>query len=180
MDNELKIGKWHKQMGNLLNGKKVGIVGFGRIGQKVAALMAGFGVEIAYYDVEEKLSNLPAKLMPKEDILRWADIVTLHCNMPADSGYLLGKREFEILKDGGWVINTSRGELIDENALYNALKSGKLSGAALDVFSKEPYDGKLKELDNVITTPHIGSYARESRIQMEIQAVENLLKALND
>ncbi|MDI6688200.1 MAG: NAD(P)-dependent oxidoreductase, partial [Desulfobacterales bacterium] len=88
---------------------------------------------------------------------------------------IIGKEEFKKIKKGAWIINVSRGEVIDETELYNALKEGHLSGAALDVFEEEPYTGLLKELDNVILTPHIGSYAKEGRINMEIEAVKNLL-----
>ena len=82
------------------------------------------------------------------------------------------------MKPGSWVINASRGGVVHETALYDLLVSGHLSGAAVDVFEQEPYNGSLKELDNVILTPHIGSYARESRIQMEIESVRNLIDAL--
>ena len=83
--------------------------------------------------------------------------------------------EFKKIKKGAWIINVSRGGVIDESELYKALKKGHLSGAALDVFEQEPYAGPLKELDNVILTPHIGSYAKEGRINMEIEAVKNVL-----
>jgi D-3-phosphoglycerate dehydrogenase / 2-oxoglutarate reductase len=82
------------------------------------------------------------------------------------------------MKKGAWLVNTSRGEAVDEEALCRALEEGRLSGAALDVFQKEPYDGPLKNLPNVILTPHVGSYAKESRIEMETQAVRNLLAGL--
>ena len=84
------------------------------------------------------------------------------------------------MKDNSWLINASRGGLVDETALYSALKEGKLSGAALDVFDNEPYEGPLRSLDNVILTPHIGSYAKEGRIQMEKDAVQNLINGLTD
>ncbi len=82
------------------------------------------------------------------------------------------------MKQGSWLINASRGGIIDEDALYTSLKSGYLAGAAIDVFEQEPYEGKLKELSNVILTPHIGSYALEARVNMEMQAVNNLLGSI--
>ena len=84
------------------------------------------------------------------------------------------------MKKSSILINTSRGEIIDENALFNALKENKILGAGLDVYNQEPYKGPLTELDNVVLTPHIGSYAKELRIQMEIEAVENLIRGLNE
>jgi len=84
----------------------------------------------------------------------------------------------KMMKKGSWLVNTSRGGLIDEEALFENLKSNHLAGCALDVFTKEPYSGALEQLDNVILTPHIGSYAKEARIEMETQAVKNLIEAL--
>jgi len=84
------------------------------------------------------------------------------------------------MRKGAYLVNLSRGEVVDEDALYEALKSGHLAGAALDVFSQEPYAGPLVQLDNVVLTPHIGSYARESRLEMEIRAVKNLIEAIGD
>jgi len=178
MDVALRKGKFNKLMGGLLSGKKVGIIGFGRIGQKVAQLLAAFGSEIAYCDTESKDCALKCAKLSFEQILGWADIISLHASGSSGSGYLLGQNQLSLMKPSSFVINTSRGSLVDENALNNALKSGHLAGAALDVFEKEPYKGPLMELDNVILTPHIGSYAKESRIEMEKQAAENLIEGL--
>ena len=175
MDKELKMGQWQKRMGNLLCEKKIGIKGFGRIGRKVAELLKPFGCEIAYADpfVEDGLMGL--QRMSLKDMLCWADIVTIHVGVHEK---LMGEKEFQCMKKGALLINTSRGGVVDESALYEYLKNGNLSGAALDVFEEEPYFGALKELDNVILTPHIGSYAKEARVEMERLAVENLLKGL--
>jgi len=175
MGNELKMGQWKKRMGNLLCEKRVGIKGFGRIGRKVAELLRPFGCEIAYADpfVEDGLLGL--QRMSLKDMLCWADIVTIHVGV---GDRLIGEKEFQCMKEGALIINTSRGGVVDESVLYEYLKNGNLSGAALDVFEEEPYFGALKELDNVILTPHIGSYAKEARVEMERQAVENLLKGL--
>ena len=175
MDKELKMGQWQKRMGNLLCEKKIGIKGFGRIGRKVAELLKPFGCEIAYADpfVEDGLMGL--QRMSLKDMLCWADIVTIHVGV---GDRLIGEKEFQCMKKGALLINTSRGGVVDESVLYEYLKNGNLSGAALDVFEEEPYFGALKELDNVILTPHIGSYAKEARVEMERLAVENLLKGL--
>jgi len=179
MDRELRKSLWKKQMGSLLTGKKVGIWGFGRIGQKVAQLLAPLGVEIAYYDIRTVEGAIPP-LKSKSELLSWADIITLHCSANADGKYAIGETELKLMKDNAWLINASRGGLVVETALYSALKKGNLAGAALDVFENEPYTGPLCELDNVILTPHIGSYAKEGRIQMEIQAVRNLIDGLQN
>ena len=177
MDKELKMGQWQKRMGNLLREKRVGIKGFGRIGKKVAELLRPFGCEIAYADpfVEDGLMGL--QRMSLKNMLCWADIMTIHVGVHEK---LMGEKEFQCMKKGALLINTSRGGVVDESVLYEYLKNGNLSGAALDVFEEEPYSGVLKELDNVILTPHIGSYAMEARVEMEKQAVENLLKGLED
>lgn len=175
-DAMLKAGNWQKFMGNLLSGKKVGIVGFGRIGQKVAQLLKPFGCEIAYADPFVENGSFDSAKLPLDELLGWADIVSLHVSSKEQ---LLGPKEFKLLKSGAWLINTSRGAAVDEGLLFEYLQKGRLSGAALDVFKDEPYKGPLNKLDNIILTSHIGSYAREARIKMEIESVENLLKALN-
>lgn len=175
MEKELKMGQWKKRMGNLLSEKRIGIKGFGRIGRKVAELLKPFGCEIAYADpfVEDGLMGL--QRMSLKELLCWADIVTIHVGV---NERLIGDAEFQYMKKGTLIINTSRGGVVDETALYEYLSSGHLGGAALDVFEEEPYSGPLKALDNIILTPHIGSYARDTRVEMERQAVANLLKGL--
>lgn len=178
MDRELRARNWKKRMGNLLQGKKIGIVGFGRIGQKVAELLLPFGVDIGYYDVCDVSTSLCCSSHELETLLTWADIISLHVSVSAQTGPVLGERQIRLMKRGSWLINVARGGLVDEEALYRALRDEHLSGAALDVFDKEPYGGPLSALKNVILTPHIGSYALEARVAMERQAVENLLEGL--
>jgi len=178
MDWELKAGTWKKRMGNLLHGKRIGIVGFGRIGQKVAELLLPFGVEVNYYDVCEVSSNLSCSPKVLQDLLSWADIISLHVSNRNENGSIIGRKELRLMKNGAWLINESRGEVVDENALYDALKEGRIAGAAVDVFQQEPYNGPLAQLSNVIITPHVGSYALEARSAMEATSVENLLRGL--
>jgi len=178
MNSDIRAGIWKKQVGNLLKGKKIGIIGFGRIGKRVAELLIPFDVDIAYFDPYVQQSNLKISSRPLEELFRWADIITLHCSGQGDGKTIISREELRKMKKGAWLINTSRGGLIDEEYLYNSLKNGDLSGAALDVFEREPYRGPLSELDNIILTPHIGSYAKEGRIEMEIQAVTNLLEGI--
>lgn len=180
MDRNLRRGLWNKLMGSLLFGKKVGIVGFGRIGQKTAELLLPFGVKIKYCDTFAISCSLDCEPSDFEELLEWADIVTLHCPSPASGEPLLGSEGMGRLKEGAFLINAARGGLVDEDALRKALTDGNLAGAALDVFENEPYKGPLTELDNVILTPHIGSYAAEARVAMERQSVENLLCGLED
>ena len=176
MDRELRAGVWKKRMGNTLKGKKLGIIGFGRVGRAVAEVFAPLGVEVAFNDPVAE-SDVYVK-MGVGDLLAWVDILTFNCSTIGGECSLFTTEQLRTMKPGSWVINASRGGIVDEDALYEMLKSGHLGGAAMDVFEKEPYDGPLTEMDNVILTPHIGSYAMESRIQMEIDAVGNLIDAL--
>jgi len=176
MDREARAGGWKKRMGFLLEGKRVGIVGFGRIGRAAAALFAAFGAQIAFADpvahdgVHQK--------MELEALCAWAQIVSLHCSVPKDGKPVMNAQLLERMSPGSWLINAARGGLVDEEALFSLLQSGHLAGAALDVFAREPYAGPLAGLDNVILTPHIGSYAQESRIRQEVETVKNLLEEL--
>jgi D-3-phosphoglycerate dehydrogenase len=165
-------------MGNLLHGKKVGIVGFGRIGQQTATLLLPFGVELSYCDMDTKTCSFDCSKKKLEDILAGADMITLQSSTTAGGEYRSGEKELQLMKENSWLVNVARGGVVDEAALYNELKKGHLAGAAIDVFEHEPYDGPLKELANTIITPHIGSYAKEGRIQMEIDSVKNLLSCL--
>lgn len=175
MDRNIRRGQWQKTMGNLLSGKKVGIIGFGRIGRRTAELLKNFGCEIAYTDPckGDELSGF--KCLTLEMLLKWADIISLHVSV---KDTLIGGDEIRNMKPGAWLVNVSRGGVVDETALHQALKNSHLSGAALDVFDREPYSGPLTELNNIILTPHIGSYAKEARVEMELQAVRNLLMGL--
>ncbi len=172
----LKNGKWNKMTGLMLEGKKVGIIGLGRIGKRVARILSAFEVNIAYTDIR-KVSDVQYTFMNRDDLLRWADIITIHSSSCEGGKYIIGRDEIDLMR-GVYLINTSRGKFVDENALYTALKDGQLAGAAIDVFQTEPYDGKLCELDNVILTPHVASSAKEGRAIMEMEAVRNLFEGL--
>lgn len=178
MDREIRAGIWKKRMGNTLKGKKLGIIGFGRIGKAVASVFAPLDVDVAFNDpvIESDIY----KKMTVSELLPWADIISLHCSKSGGECSLFTIEQLRSMKQGAWFINASRGGLVEEAALYDLLRSGHLAGSAVDVFEREPYDGPLKELENVILTPHIGSYAKESRIQMEIDTVINLIESLNN
>jgi D-3-phosphoglycerate dehydrogenase len=176
MDRELRAGSWKKRMGFRLEGKQVGIVGFGRIGRATAALFSALGARLAFAD--PFISDGPYPKMELDDLCAWAQLVSLHCPTPKEGGPVMSAERLERMQPGSWIINAARGELVDEEALCRLLLSGHLAGAALDVFMREPYEGPLKELDSVILTPHIGSYAQESRIRQEVATVQNLLEEL--
>lgn len=176
MNMSLKSGSWKKMTGFLLRGKKVGIIGCGRIGNRVAQLLTAFGVEIAYTDIRDLKNKYT--YMDRMALLEWADIVTVHTSECKEGTYIIGRQELEQMKEKSFLINTSRGKFVDEEALYEALKAGRIQGAALDVYWEEPYKGRLCELENVILTPHISSSAKEGRAVMETEAVHNLLEGL--
>jgi D-3-phosphoglycerate dehydrogenase len=178
----LKSNQWKKKAGHLLYGSKVGIIGLGRIGKKVAELFRALDADVYGSDLYPdktwaKKHNV--KILPIGDILEKVDILSIHVSSNNENTFFLGEKEISRLKKGSVLINTSRGQFLDENALYEALKSGHLAGAALDVFGQEPYGGPLKDLDNVILTPHISTLTEESRTQMEIESTENILKYFN-
>jgi D-3-phosphoglycerate dehydrogenase len=159
----------------------VGIVGLGRVGSRVARLCRAFEAQVVAHDtyVKEVPSGMEGvKLTPFETLIAEADIISLHLTYDADTHHLLNEKAFERMKPGAIVINTARGGLIDEAALADALNSGRLGGAAIDVFEQEPYHGPLLQCDNAILTSHIGSLAKESRQRMELEAAENLVRGL--
>jgi D-3-phosphoglycerate dehydrogenase len=117
-------------------------------------------------------------LVDAENILKQSDIISLHIPYSETTHHFINSIRISMMKDDAYLINAARGGLVDEHALHKALTSGKLAGAALDCFEEEPYSGNLKTLENVLMTGHIGSYAKESRVMMEMEAVENLLSRL--
>lgn len=180
-DSAMKQGKWKKQVGNLIIGKTIGIIGLGRIGKMVAGLFRGIGNPVIGFDLypnHEWANTVGVEIRSLEEVLSHSDIVSLHVPGNLDKTPFITEKEIDKMKTGSFLVNISRGEVVDETALYEALKNGKLSAAAVDVFSKEPYDGPLCSLENIILTPHLGSYAIEGKLQMEIDAVQNLINCL--
>ncbi|ACD90930.1 D-isomer specific 2-hydroxyacid dehydrogenase NAD-binding [Chlorobium limicola DSM 245] len=176
----IKQGVWKKEIGNLMYEKKVGLIGLGKIGKLAASQFQAFGCSVMAFDLYPETAWAEAndvEIVDMEKLLAESDIISLH--IPKPDTELIGAAELESMKEGSFLINIARDGIVNEGALYEALKSNKLAGAAIDVFSKEPYDGSLKELDNIVLTPHIGSYAKEGKLQMEIDAVNNLLNALS-
>jgi D-3-phosphoglycerate dehydrogenase / 2-oxoglutarate reductase len=179
-DRFLRRGEWPRLQGQLLAAQTVGIIGFGHIGQRVAHLCQAFGAKVIAHDPYLKQSPHDVKLVPFEQLLNEADIITLHVPYSADIHHLLDANAFACMKSGAIIINAARGGLIDESALSKALDHGQLGAAALDAFEQEPYKGPLIRNDKVVLTSHIGSLAREARQRMEIEAAENLLQGLID
>ena len=180
-DAALHQRKWKKQIGNLFLGKTVGILGLGRIGKTVAELFRGLGNPVIGYDPyanRDWAKEKGVEIKTMDEVLKEADILTLHIPGNKDKSPVITDEELSLMKDGAFLINIARGGVVDEVALYDALKSGKLAGAAIDVYTKEPYEGPLCDLDNIIMTPHLGSYAKEGKLQMEIDAVKNFINAL--
>jgi len=180
-DANMKKMKWKKETGNLLFGKTIGIVGLGRIGKLVAEMFRSLGNNVIGCDLYPDdiwAEKNQVQLLDFKKVIQQADILTLHVPGSNDKKPIITKTELEYCKKSSIIINITRGGVIDELALYDALIKGEIKAAAIDVFEEEPYNGPLTTLDNVILTPHIGSYASEGKLQMEIDSVENLINAL--
>lgn len=180
-DRNIRQGIWKKEMGSTLEGKQIGIIGLGRIGRLVAEKFLNLGCEVCAIDPAPDASWLkehPIPILSLEDLLRESDIISLHLAHEPGDQPVIGEAEIGLMKDSAFLLNLARGGAVDERALYQALSIGRIAGAALDVFVDEPYHGRLAELDQVVLTPHLGSYAREGRLRMEVQAVRNLIEVL--
>jgi D-3-phosphoglycerate dehydrogenase len=165
--------------GLLVSGRTAGIVGMGRIGQRVAGLLEALGCRISYYDPRVDAGR--AAWVRKEslgDLARGADILTLHAPAQPGNRPLIGREIISLCRRGLILVNTARGSLIDEEALAYALEEGIVAGAGLDVFSREPYRGPLLRFPQVVATPHVASNTVETRRQMEMEAVDNMIEAL--
>jgi D-3-phosphoglycerate dehydrogenase len=174
VDRAVRGGEWKGQFGQLLAGKTVGVIGHGRIGKKVSELLSVFGVDVIAHD--QVTIDVPGiKFVDLQTLLTSSDIVTLHVPYTSENHHLIGGPEIASMKTGAYLVNVARGGLIDETALHTALTSNHLSGAALDCFETEPYSGPLMHLDNVVMTAHMGTYATETRGQMEREAARLLV-----
>jgi D-3-phosphoglycerate dehydrogenase len=174
---------WQKKAGNLIAAKKIGIVGLGRIGKRVADFMRRLDADVCGTDPvpdSEWGRRSGVKLVSFEELLRSADVVTIHVSDSKEHPFRMGASEFALMKEGALIVNVSRGSYLDEDALCRTLQSGRLGGAALDVFPREPYAGRLCDLENVIMTPHIATLTEESRFEMELEATRNLIAFMRD
>jgi glyoxylate reductase len=188
-DRYVRSGKWKIQWnlmfmtGTDVYGKTLGIMGLGRIGQAIARRAKGFNMRILYYDEErnQKLeSELGVKYADADTVFRESDFVTVHVPLTEKTRNFVGEKQLNLMKKSAILVNTSRGPVVDEKALYKALKEEKIAGAGLDVFQKEPIEmsNPLLKLDNMVLLPHIGSASVETRTKMAVMAVENAIAAL--
>ncbi len=168
---EIHNGQWNKtaEGSREVRGKKLGIVGYGNIGKQLSVLAEALGMDVCYYDVEDKLAlGNATKMSTLEELLKISDVVTLHVDDNAANKNFFGEKEITQMKDGAYLVNLSRGFVVDINALTHALRSGKIAGAAVDVYPSEPrkngeFYTELKGLPNVILTPHVGGSTEEAQ-----------------
>jgi D-3-phosphoglycerate dehydrogenase / 2-oxoglutarate reductase len=178
--NSMVAGNWSRKMGGLLSGKTVGIIGFGRIGQRVAKLLSVFDAVVKCYDIHPVESSYAEYVSDLEELVSESDIISLHLAITDKTKSMINRALLGKMKKNVLLVNTARGELINEGDLEKFLVENKQSFAALDVFKSEPYEGNLRNLPNVILTPHVGSFAKEARMQMEKESLQNLIKGLKN
>ena len=168
-------------LGTGLSGKVLGVVGLGRIGARVARLAEAFGMRVVYTSPSGPKDGVRFACVSFDELLRTADVVSLHCPLTPDTRHLIGADELRSMRRDALLVNTTRGPVVDEDALVTALRAGEIAGAALDVFEHEPavHPGLL-ELENVVLAPHLGSATRETREAMGMLCVEALRAVLVD
>ena len=181
----LKKKEWKRSkfMGVELNEKVLGIVGFGRIGRELAKRAIAMDMKCVAYDpfiTKERAAQLGVEMMSVEDLFRIADVITVHTPLIAETKHLINAKSIATMKDGVRIINCARGGIIDEKALYDAVRSGKVAGAALDVFETEPpTDSPLLTLDQVIVTPHLGASTAEAQVNVAVSVAKQCIEVLN-
>jgi len=182
-DSSMKQGKWLKKKlrGLLLKGRKLGLIGLGNIGLRVARIAKTMGMKILVTKrtppSPELLESLEAEFLPLNELLRQSDIVSIHVPLSEETKRMIGAEEISKMKDGAFLINTSRGEIVDEKALLDALRSGKLGGAALDVYAAEPPENlELIKQPNVVCTPHIGAQTIEAQKEASLRLADKIIQ----
>ena len=185
-DSSLKSGRWEKSkfLGLELRGKVLGIIGLGRIGSQVARKAKAFDMEILAYDPyisKKSVEELGVKIADFDEIIEGSDFITVHVPLTEQTRGMIGEKEIQRMRDGVFLINCARGGIIDEKALYKGLKSGKVGGAALDVFEVEPpLNNPILKLDNVVATPHLGASTEEAQRFASIIVCEEVIKVLEN
>lgn len=181
-DRNIRLKKWILQPGMDINDKVLGITGLGAIGRSLVRKAKGFNMKILAYDIEPDRRFASAEgivLTTLNEVLRQADFVSLHLPLNEKTRYLIGEKELRLMKPTAYLVNTSRGAIINEEALVKALREKWIAGAGLDVFEHEPpWDSQLVSLNNVVLTPHIGGSTKEALRLMGVLAAENVVKVL--
>jgi D-3-phosphoglycerate dehydrogenase len=183
----LKKGEWIKSklLGTELRGKTLGIIGFGRIGKRLARLAHAFDMRILVYDVvkpeEKALEEVEAKLVDVDDLLSNSDFISLHIPATPENRHFIDIEKLKKMKSSAFLINTARGSIIKEEDLVKALKNGLIKGAALDVYEKEPpTNTELLSLENVVLTPHIGSQTKEAQVNAALTIADKVISLLKE
>jgi D-3-phosphoglycerate dehydrogenase len=178
----MRKGEWNKKKyeGIELGGKTLGIIGMGRIGRSLANKATALGMKVVYTDLFGKQDSLEYDFLSMEELLETSDFLSLHVPYDKTKGSLIGKKEFDLMKDGTYLVNCSRGKVVDEGALLEALDSGKVSGAGVDVFEQEPtLNEKLVNHPRVSVTPHIGASTKEAQNRIGEEVVSTIKTFFN-
>ena len=181
-DRLLRKGVWQKTIGSLFSGKTLGVIGLGNIGKELIKLTIGFDLNYLAHDINQDkdfMDRYSVRYCDLDELLVESDIVSVHLNLTNDTKNMINYKRLRKMKPKAILINTSRSEVINEQDLIKALDNHLIAGIGVDVFQQEPYTGPLLKYDNAICTPHIGSYAREIRVKMEMEAASNLIKGLD-
>ncbi|QQO09579.1 phosphoglycerate dehydrogenase [Breznakiella homolactica] len=183
-DTQMREGNWSPVIGRSVSGKTLGVVGFGLIGRQLARWAQGFGMKITAYDPKEDPDYARSNqitYLPLEELLRTSDYISLHLPLLPSTRNLIGEKELAMMKKTAVLINTARGGIVDEDALFRALQKKQIEGAALDVFCNEPLREKSRfaALDNILLTPHIAGGTYEGLTSIVEMAVDNVLKIIN-
>lgn len=177
----LRDGEWIKKQlkSNEINGKTLGVIGYGNIGQAVAERAYAFGMDVIAYDIREIENPEPAKMVDRDRLLEESDVVTIHVPHMEATHHMMGEEEFRKMKETAALVDCSRGGVVDEEALYEALKNGEIRFGSKDVFEEEPPEGNaLLTLDNFHATPHIGAQTEEGQVRAGTQAAEKIINEL--
>ena len=181
-DRSVKEGGWPRIVGIQVNGKVLGIIGLGQIGKRVAQRASGFDMKVLAYDIfkdEGFAQKWGITYLPLEELLAKSDFLSVHIPLTPSTRGLIGEKELRLMKKDSFLVNISRGDIVDEEALYQALKEGRIKGAALDVFSSEPpKESPLLKLSNVISTPHMGGYTLEALKETGMICVRGIVDVL--
>lgn len=181
-DRSVKEGTWPRMVGIQINGKVLGIIGLGQIGKRVARRALGFDMRILAHDVfkdEAFARKWGIEYVPLDEVLTESDFLSIHVPISPSTRGLIGERELNLMKKEAFLVNISRGDIVDEEALYRVLKEGRMRGAALDVFTSEPPVGSpLLTLDNVILTPHMGGYTYEALRETGMACARSIVDVL--